>query len=288
MRAGLTLAAIAFIWGTSFILVKRALPDVTPVLYLALRFTLAAAVLAIFFRRRIQVGFGRREYFAGLRVGAALMLGYVLQTAGLQTTTPSKSAFLTGLYIVLVPFVNSLVYRHRPRIWEVAGALVASLGMGLLSMQGETLSIARGDLLTIGCAVAFAFHIVLLGHWAPIVGYESLSLLQIAGAAAIAVIAAPLIETPAIQWTPIVVTAIAAGGLLATALAFVLQTWAQQHTTPIRAALILTLEPVFAWLASWLFEDEMLSTRAAIGALLILGGILLVELKPVPAPAHQQ
>ena len=287
MRADLTLAAIAFIWGSSFLIAKRALPEVTPLLYLALRFTLAAAVLAIFFRRRIRLGFSRREYDAGLRVGAALMLGFILQTVGLQTTTPSKSAFLTGLYIVLVPFVNSLVYRHRHRICEVAGALVASLGMGLLSMPGETLSIARGDLLTIGCAVAFAFHIVLLGHWAPIVGYESLSLLQIAGAAAVAVIATPLLETPSIQWTPVVITAIVAGGLLATALAFVLQTWAQQHTTPIRAALILTLEPVFAWIASWLFEGEILTTRAAIGALLILGGILLVELKPAPVAAHQ-
>jgi drug/metabolite transporter (DMT)-like permease len=287
MRAGLTLAAIALVWGASFLLVKRALLDISPVLYLAFRFTLAAAVLALFFRRRIRLGFVRRDYASGLKVGACLMLGFVLQTAGLQTTTPSKSAFLTGLYIVLVPFVNSLVYRIRPRLWEVSGVLVAGFGMGLLSMQGESLSMARGDLLTIGCAVAFAFHIVLLGHWAPIVGFESLSLLQIGGAAAIAVIAAPLLETPQVHWSPTVIAAILIGGLLATAIAFVLQTWAQQHTTATRAAIILTLEPVFAWIASWLFEGEILSTRAAIGALLILGGILLVELKPVPAMAHQ-
>jgi len=287
MRAGLTLAAIAFIWGASFLLVKRALPEVTPVLYLALRFSFAAAVLAVFFRRRIRLGFGRQEYWSGLKVGAVLMLGYILQTAGLQTTTPSKSAFLTGLYIVLVPFVNSLVYRVRPRIFEVCGVLVAGFGMGLLSMQGEKLSIDRGDLLTIGCAFAFAVHIVLLGHWAPIVGFESLSFLQIAGAAAVAVVAAPLVEAPSIHWSPIVIAAILAGGLLATALAFVLQTWAQQHTTATRAALILTVEPVFAWIVSWLFENETLSARAAVGALLILAGILLVELKPAQAPAHQ-
>jgi len=287
MRADLTLAGIAFIWGTSFLLVKRALPEVTPLLYLAIRFAFAALILAIWFHRRIRLGFGKQEYYAGLRVGAVLMLGYVLQTVGLQTTTPSKSAFLTGLYIVLVPFVNSLVYRIRPRILEVAGALVAGIGMGLLSMQGETLSIARGDLLTIGCAVAFAFHIVLLGHWAPIVGFESLSLLQIAGAAAVAVIATPLFEMPSIHWSPIVIAAIVVGGLFATALAFVLQTWAQERMTPTRAAVIFSLEPVFAWIASWFFEGELLSARAAIGALLILAGILLVELKPGPAPAHQ-
>ena len=221
MRADLTLAAIAFIWGSSFLIAKRALPEVTPLLYLALRFTLAAAVLAIFFRRRIRLGFGHEEYWSGLKAGAFLMLGFILQTIGLQTTTPSKSAFLTGLYIVLVPFVNSLVYRSKPRIWEVIGVLIAGLGMGLLSMQGESLSIARGDMLTIASAVAF-----------------------------------------------------------------VLLTWAQQHTSVTRAAIILTLEPVFAWIVSWIFEGEVLSTRAAIGAGLILAGILLVELKPPRAPAH--
>ncbi|MBL8241691.1 MAG: DMT family transporter [Bryobacterales bacterium] len=153
-------------------------------------------------------------------------------------------------------------------------------------MQGENLSIAKGDLLTIGCAVAFAVHIVLLGHWAPIVGFESLSLLQIAAAAAVACFAAPLVEAPAIQWSPAVLAAIGIGGVLATALAFVLQTWAQQHTTPTRAALIFSLEPIFAWLVSWAFEGETLSLRAALGAALILGGILMVELKPAPAPAH--
>ncbi|MBI2687404.1 MAG: DMT family transporter [Acidobacteria bacterium] len=286
MRADLTLAFIALIWGATFVLIKRALNDVTPIFYLAIRFSLAAVLLAAFFHRRIRLGFGKQEYWAGLRVGAVLMLGYVLQTVGLQTTTASKSAFLTGLYIVLVPFVNSFVYRSRPRVLEVAGVLVACFGMSLLSMQGQTLSIARGDLLTVGCAAAFAVHIVLLGHWAPIVGFESLSVLQIAAAAAVACIAAPLVEVPSIQWSPAVIGAVVVGALFATALAFVLQTWAQQRTTPTRAAVIFSLEPVFAWIVSWLVEGEVLTVRAAIGALLILGGILLVELKPARVPAH--
>jgi drug/metabolite transporter (DMT)-like permease len=158
--------------------------------------------------------------------------------------------------------------------------------MGLLSMQGETLSIAKGDLLTIGCAVAFAVHIVLLGHWAPIVGFESLSLLQIAAAAAVACIAVPLVETPAIHWSPMVWSAILVGGVFATALAFVLQSWAQQNTTPARAAVLFSMEPVFAWIVSWTFEGEALTARAATGALLILGGVLLVELKPAEADKH--
>ena len=151
-------------------------------------------------------------------------------------------------------------------------------------MDGE--SDGAGDGQQVASAFAFAVHLVLLGHWAPIVGFESLSFLQIAGAAAIAVIATPLVETPSIHWSPIVITAVIGGGLLATAVAFVLLTWAQQHTSVTRAAIILTLEPVFAWIVSWIFEGEVLSTRAAIGAGLILAGILLVELKPPRAPAH--
>lgn len=286
MRADLTLALISLIWGATFVLVKRALNDVTPVLYLALRFSLAAVLLAFYFRRRIQFRFSRHELGAGLRIGAVLMAGFILQTIGLQTTTPAKSAFLTGMYVVLVPFVNSSVYRIRPRMPEIAGVLVAGLGMGLLSMHGETWSIARGDLLTILCAVAFAVQVVLLSHWAPIAGYESISLLQVAAAALVAVVATPLLETPSIQWSPAVLWAIILGGVLATAVAFVLQSWAQQRTSAARAAVIFSLEPVFAWALSWLVEGEPFTLRSATGAALILGGILLVELKPARPPEH--
>jgi len=286
MRADLTLAFIALIWGTTFVLVKRALDDISPFLYLALRFTLAAMVLGIYFRKRIAQGISRRDIGIGMVVGAVLMSGYVMQTVGLQTTTPSKSAFLTGLYVVLVPFAAAIVYQVRPRWAEVAGVAIAATGMGLLSMQGERLTIERGDLLTIGCAVAFAMHIVLLGHWAPLVGFESLSVMQIAGAALVALAALPFVEIPAVKWSTPVIGAILVGGLLATALAFMLQTWAQQNTSPTRAAILFSLEPVFAWIVSFLVEGETLTGRAALGAVLILAGILAVELKPAPRAEH--
>jgi len=163
--------------------------------------------------------------------------------------------------------------------------VTAGIGMSLLSMNGERLTIEWGDLLTIGCAIAFAFHIVLLGHWVPQTGYESLSLLQIAGAAAVATAALPFLDA-AVRWSPAVVGAIVIGGLFATALAFVLQTWAQQNTTPTRAAILFSLEPVFAGVFSYVFEGEVLSGRAAAGAMLILAGILVVELKPARSVEH--
>jgi drug/metabolite transporter (DMT)-like permease len=286
MRAELSLALVALIWGSTFVLVKEALRDISPLLYLALRFTLAAVLLVAWFRKRLAKGFTRVHWGAGMLAGSILMLSYVLQTVGLQSTTPSKSAFLTGLYVVLVPFAAALVYWSRPRLLEVGGVLVAGTGMGLLSLPEESLSISRGDLLTIGCAVGFAVHIVVLGYWAPRVGYEPLSLLQIVGAAVVAIVATPFLESPVVRWSPAVVMAILVGGVLATALAFVLQTWAQERTTPARAAILFSLEPVFAWLFSWVWAGESLSGRAALGAVLILAGILLVELKPVRGEPH--
>ncbi len=278
--ADLSLAVMALIWGAMFVVAKAALDDVSSVLYLALRFSLAAVVLGLIFGHKI------RFHWAGVGLGVVLMGGYILQTVGLQSISAAKNAFLTSGYIVGVPLLGWLVYRNQTRVVEVVGVLTAVTGMGLLSMQGGKLTIERGDALTLGCAAVYAVHIVLLGHLAPRIPYESLSFLQVAAAAGFAWIALPFVETPAIRWTPAVILAIVAGGLLATALAFVLQTWAQQYTTPTRAALIFALEPVFAWFGAWWWNGEILTGRAAAGAALILAGVLLVELKPNRKTAH--
>ncbi len=278
--ADLSLGAMALIWGAMFVVAKAALDDVSSVLYLALRFSLATVVLGLVFRRKL------RFEWAGVGLGVVLMAGYILQTVGLQSISAAKNAFLTSGYIVGVPLLGWLLYRQQTRLAEVLGVLIAIAGMGLLSTQGELLSIERGDALTLGCAAVYAVHIVMLGHFAPRIPYETLSFLQVAAAAAFAWVALPFIETPAIRWRPAVILAIVAGGLLATALAFVVQTWAQQYTTPTRAALIFALEPVFAWLVAWWWNGEILTGRAAIGAALILAGVLLFELKPNPKTAH--
>lgn len=284
--ADLALVAMAFVWGAMFVLSKKALEDISPLLYLSLRFSLAAAALGIWYWRRSGQRFSRLQWGAGLTAGTALMAGFVLQTLGLRLTTPAKSAFLTAGYIVLVPFLAALVYKSVPRIGECAGALIAGCGMGLLALEGEQLTLGRGELLTAGCAVAFAAHILLVGHYAPRIGFEALSLLQVGAAAAVAVAAAVLLETAHVVWSLPVVGAIVAGGLLATALAFVLQTWAQQRVSATRAAVLFSLEPVFAWMVSWTAEGEVLTTTAAAGAGLVLAGVLAVELKPDRPAAH--
>jgi len=281
-RADAALAGNTLIWGSTFVLVQSALKDISPVLFLAIRFTIAALALVLLFRGRARY----RPTRGGLIAGGCLFAGYLFQTVGLQFTTASKSAFITGLAIPLVPLLTSLVYLTRPRIFEMAGVLFATAGMGLMTLQGDSLRIGRGDLLTFFCAVAFAAHIITLGHYSGRISFESLSFMQVAAAGVLSLSSFWWVEKPVMHLTPVVWIALATTGLLATALAFTVQAWAQQHTTPTRTALIYSLEPVVAWFTSFWVMGELLSRRAALGAALILTGILLVELKRVHSTEH--
>ena len=284
--ADLALAGNTLVWGATFVVVKDALKYATPFAFLAIRFSLAAAALFLIFLGRWREPNRARGFRAGLFAGVFLFAGYALQTVGLRLTTPSKSAFITGLTVVMVPLIGSAVYRSRPRLVELAGVAVACVGMGLLTLEGASWRIGRGDLLTLGCAAAFAAHILVLGHYSLRVSFEALSLTQIAAVAALSLGMLGWMEKPTVIWTPALAGAILVTGLLATAVAFTVQSWAQRRTSPTRTGLIFSLEPVFAWATSFLLTGEVLSARAALGAGLILAGILLVELKPFSPPEH--
>ena len=287
-RAEAALVFVAFIWGSTFVLVKAALADVSTFLFLALRFLLAGIVLAIAYRRRMSGIFTKswRKLWSGVLTGVFLFGGYVFQTLGLRLTTPSKSAFLTGLAIVLVPLLSSLVYRIAPQFREVLGAVIATTGMGLMTLEGTKFRIETGDLLTIVGAIFFALHMVAIGHYAPRDGFECLSVLQISTAALLGLSLCWWVEGIYIRWTPTVISGLLVAGLLATAAAFTLHAWAQQHTTATRTAVIFALEPIFAWGTSFVVLREVLDWRAAIGAIFILSGILIVELKPLKILKH--
>lgn len=282
-RAELALAGVTAIWGVTFVVVKRALDDVTPVVFLSLRFTLATIALGILFRRHRPTAAG---WAAGGLAGGLLYLSYVLQTVGLRFTTAPKSAFLTGLAVPAVPFITALVYRSKPRGADIAGALLATAGLGLMSLPGDRLEANVGDLLTLGCAITFAAHIVTVGHFSARVSFESLAWLQMAVAASLSLSTFWWVENPLVNWSFGLCVAVIVTGLFATALAFTVQAWAQQYTTAARAAIIFSLEPVVAWIVSYALTGETLSARGASGALLILAGILLVELKPPQVQQH--
>ena len=276
----------ALIWGATFVVVKSALAGISPLYFLALRFSLATVALLVLFR---GVGKGARDWKsvgAGVLIGSLLFAGYLTQTLGLRLTSAPKSAFITGLCSVLVPVLAAVVYRIRPQVAEVAGLLVATVGMALMTLNGSIGAISRGDLLTLACAFAFAAHIVTLGHYSGTVSFELLSVTQIATSAVWSWSLLWWMEKPHVQWRPSVVCAILVTGLLATALAFTIQAWAQRYTTSTRTALIYMLEPVTAWLTSYFLTGEGLSGRAAAGAGLILGGVVLVEVKPWASRPH--
>jgi drug/metabolite transporter (DMT)-like permease len=274
---------IAFIWGSTFVLVKEALNSASPLALNSARMIVAAVLLAIFYRKKIAV-LTRPALIAGVTVGFFLYLGYALQTSGLKLTTPSKSAFLTGTSSVLVPLLLVAIWRAHIHLWRVAGIALALIGLFLMTVPGGTAGLVDfanvnlGDLLTIGCAFSFAFHIIFVGRASQRFPFEQVAVLQVGTAAILMTVSAPLLEHPHFRPTATAIAAVLVTGILCTAVAFTVQSWAQQFTPATHTALIFTSEPVFAWLTSFIYLKERLGMRAGVGALLILGGVLVSEL----------
>jgi drug/metabolite transporter (DMT)-like permease len=297
LKAHLLLLAVVFVWGSTFVVVKGALADISPLLFNLLRMSLAALSLALLYRGHIgQID--RRALISGGVTGLCLATGYQFQTAGLRLTTASKSAFITGLVVVIVPLLL-VVSRlrpagtHAPRWNAYVGALLAFGGILLLTMPARAgfdfRGASVGDLLTLGCSIGFAFHMLCLAHFSPRVRFEQLAVLQVGFAAVFMGASLPLFEHPFVHWTPRVIIALLVAALLATAAAFTIQSWAQQFIPATHTAVLFTLEPVFAWLTSFVFLGERLGPRSTLGALLILGGIGVTELVPprIQPTAHE-
>src|SRR5690242_10836246 len=229
---------------------------------------------------------------AGAIIGCCMFGGYAFQTAGLALTTPSKAAFITGFFVVLVPVLLALFGSRRVPLWVWIGALSAFAGLYFLAVPPSGFAaLNRGDLLVLACAFMFALHVISIGHYTVRFSAGALTLIQVATTAGLTALCVPLFavagaEQPRIAWTSGLIVAVVATGLFATALAFSAQVWAQQYTSATHAAIIFTLEPVFAGVTSFVFSHERLGGRSAAGAALILGGILIAELLG-PAPAAE-
>jgi drug/metabolite transporter (DMT)-like permease len=297
LRAHLLLLAVVAIWGSTFVVVKDALSDVSPLLFNLIRMCLAFVCLALIYRGHLG-RIDRRALGAGAVIGFCLAMGYQFQTAGLRLTTPSKSAFITGMVVVLVPLLAAIPGlrprgAHSPRWNAWGGALIAFVGIVLLTTPAgagfDLRTINAGDMLTFGCALGFSLHVLALAHLAPRFPFEQLAILQIGFAAVFMAASMPLLEHPWIHWSQRVAIALLVTAVLATAVAFAVQSWAQRYLPATHTALTLAMEPVFAWITSFLFLGERLGRRGATGALLILAGIALTELIPaaVQPTAHE-
>jgi drug/metabolite transporter (DMT)-like permease len=278
----LALIGVAAIWGFTFPVVKDAVAIIPPFEFLAIRFAIAAAVLTLVFARQLRafLALGRRALLAGAGAGLALFAGYTFQTVGLQYTTASNAGFITGLFVVFTPILSAVILRRFPARGAIAGVVLATAGLFLLSDTGHGLRLGHGDLLMLGCAFSFAVHIVILGRFAPDLPTGPLVVIQLWVTATLSAWASLMVETPVAAagsdvWLPILLTA-----LYASAIGFFVQTAAQRVVSPTRTAVILVSEPAFAGLAGYLLLGERLTTLGWTGAALILAGMLTAELTP--------
>ena len=267
--------AVSAIWGFTFPAIQLALRDVRPVTFVACRFVLAALALVLVFRRRAL-----RVSWAGLGAGAALGLclaaGALLQTFGLIYTSAPKSAFITALYVVLVPLLAMAVQRVRLRVSSLGAVGLAAAGLYLITMPNVA-GFNIGDLLTAGCAVAFGVHILIAESVTPRHDPIALAFWQVVTTAAVSAAAVAILGGATFSITPWSLTALLVTAVPATALAFGVQMWAQRETSATHAAVILTGEPVFAALLSWLILREVMHWPGLVGGGLILGGVLLAQ-----------
>lgn len=272
----LSLLAVTAVWGSTFVVVKDAVERMPVTDFLTWRFALAALAMLLL-RPRSVASLGSQGRRAGMLLGLALGAGYLLQTLGLQTTGAAVSGFITGMFVVLTPLGAAVLLRQTPSRSAWVAVTLATVGLGLLSLQG--LAVGRGELLTLGCAVAFALHIVGLGRWASsynVFGLAVAQLLTVATMCAVVAVPGGLAVPPdAAVWGALLLTALAA-----TAVAFVVQTWAQSHLPPTRAAVIMTMEPVFAGLFAVSAGGEHLRLRTLLGALIVLAAMVLTEVGP--------
>jgi drug/metabolite transporter (DMT)-like permease len=280
MLALLLLLAVTAVWGVTFVQVKDAVAIYPLFAFLAVRFAIAGATLAPFGATRVTT-LGRRGARAGVVLGLLLAAGYGLQTAGLQRTTVSATGFITGLYVVLTPVLALVLFRVTtgPAAW--VGVALATGGLALLS--GVSAGSPSGDLLVLAGATAFALQIVLMERWAP--RFEPIALTQVEMLAALGAFLAIALALGDLSvphgrtvWAALLVT-----GIFASALAFLVQTWAQRRTSATRVALVFAMEPVFAGIFGYALAGDRLGWAGWAGCAVIMAGIVVAEPEAVRA-----
>ena len=287
-RAEFVLLGVTLAWGGSFLVVKNTLATLPPLSLVALRFALAAAVLALAFRGKAfalgQGASGRSHWRTAAGIGALLWAAFAFQTAGLVYTTPARSGFITATYVAFVPLLARVVLgrRLRKRVLVAVGAALAGLIL-LTDARGGGANF--GDALTLLGALAFAAHILALDRFASAMPSSALAFVQMAVVAGLSLPLALAFEsTPHALDLP-GIAAIAYLGVICSAVGFLGQTWGQRHTTPIRVGLIFSLESLFAALLSVAIGAEVLTPWQWLGGLMLVGGVVIGELPEDAAPA---
>jgi drug/metabolite transporter (DMT)-like permease len=271
------LVGVAAVWGATFVMVKEAVAAYPVWSFLGLRFLVATVAFVVLFPsalRRID----RATLIAGLVAGLLLAAGYAFQTFGLAHTSASRAAFITGMFVVITPFMQALFMRRMPRWPAWLGVGAAVVGLVLLTGGAGLGGWNTGDSLVLLCAVAYSAHMIALGSIGRGHDVRPLTLVQLATVAVVCGSIGLVTEHPGLPTTPGVWIALGVTGVLASAVAFAVQTYAQKHLSPTQTALVLICEPAFGGLFGWLLAGEVLSGRGLAGAGLILAGMAASEL----------
>ena len=274
MSALLALVAVTAVWGLTFVQVKDALELYPLFAFLAVRFAIATLTLAVPGRRRVRT-LGRRGWGIGAMLGLLLAVGYALQSAGLERTTVSSTGFITGLYVVFTPLLALVVFRTRIAAAVWLGVGLSTVGLSLLS--GVDAGRLAGDALALGASAVYSVQIVLMERYAPRFDAVALTLAEMAAAFIgflVVAVALGQVEVPR-GWT--VWGALLVTGVFASALGFLVQTWAQRSLSATRTALAFALEPVFAAFFGFWLAGDRLGAWGWMGAALIMAGIVVAE-----------
>lgn len=268
---------VAILWGFSFIVMKNALAVIEVFNLLGIRFIIAAVIcMCIFFKQFKSIDLETIK--RGVIIGFFLFSGYALQTYGLNFTSASKSAFITGFTVVLVPVLTPVIMKQFPGISDVMAALVALVGIGCLSLTGDVHGINKGDIFTILGAFGYAFQIILIGKFAKTSNNINSAIIQIAFVGILSTIISLTTGTFTLHHHSNTWIAIVFLSIFCTSLSFTVQNIAQKHTTPARTSLIFTFEPVSAPVFAYFLLGEVLTPLGLFGAVLIILGMLLSEL----------
>ena len=276
--ATLALLAMTATWGSTFFLIKDLTDRISALDFLAVRFPIATVALFLIFPRALRTLSADSRRRAAV-LGGLYAVAQVLQTVGLAHTPASVSGFITGLYVVCTPLLAAVLLHDRIGSVTWFAVALAMAGVGLLTLQPGGLAFGYGETLTLVAAVIYALHIVGLGAWSRPEEAMGMSIVQLAVISLVCFLGAVPdgIELPATgrDWASVVYMAVFAG-----ALAMAGQTWAQAHLPPTRTAIIMSLEPVFAAVFAVVAGGEDLTARLAVGGLMVLGAMLIVELLP--------
>jgi drug/metabolite transporter (DMT)-like permease len=278
------LVAVTAVWGSTFLVVQNAVSRMPVMDFLGVRFAIAALVM-LGLNPTCLRKITRRTMLHGVLLGVALGLGYITQTFGLLSASAAVSGFITGMFVPLTPVMAWVILRHRTNRITWLAVVLATVGLALLGLHGWSIGI--GELLTLGCAIFFAIHIVGLGEWSVRHETYGLTLIQISTVAVISLIAAApggiALPPDGGVWTAVGLTAV-----LATAIAFLIQTWAQSLVSPTRAAVVMTMEPVFAGIFAVVIGGNHLTLQVIGGAICVLAAMFMVQLKSLPSSEGQK